>query len=509
MSRWQLDEENANKEIFSFKTDNFQTSKRRHLRSSTHRVFRFSRGLRTDGVRRYLRGVVRCTTLSGTHGSWTRTDDVKQAGMPAKPTRKQRAAQRAEAVAQKPQPNQLAKVVGPAVRRALDALGHTVVGPTGMALAKRAMEGACRLYGSGDYHTPDEKPEVNSILPRNLSMGAQFSGPNGSLHALSIAATEPLGAVVTGPTAGAYNVTTFDLNVAVRKMFPQFSVLAGLYTEFFLEGMLVKFVSNASEYATGGIGDFMMVHQCNPLIAAPSGPLAFLQFENAVQCKMSRNAMLGVECKTFANRPLLVRSADNAGIPRTATDAGRLFVATNPAPTYAQNAVIGQLFVTYHIRLAGFKPDNRPDGYMHLERTGVTNSTPLGTSNSRTPVLGGAFLGTTVTSTTITLENVVQGDVLRFTMFYSNGPAVTVTASAPTLVGMALYNAYAGNTANARTAPLNGVSSAALTVDYTVIVTAALGQTVSFAFPTTGSIPGADVIIMGQIVGSGLALTEA
>lgn len=532
MSGWQPDEENANtrpspsKTIHSFRRGRHR--RRLYLENkkdgaaalrACNRFWSVRRlGLdwcSVQHLRRLKRRIRGCTTLSGPQGSWTGLDDVKPVGMPSRKERKQRnGAAKTPAPPPPPppralKPSQLGALARPIVRQVLSTIGHTVLGPTGMSMAKRAVEGACKLYGSGEYHVADEPPVVNAILKGRPGMGAEFAAPTASLHEINLAATEPLGAVVTGPVAGTFNVVTFDMNVAVRKAFPQLSVLASLYTEFTLEGAVVKFVSNASEYATGGIGDLMMVHQCNPLVPAPAGPQAFLQYSNAVSCKMSHNAMLGLECRTFAGKSLLVRSADNPLIPRTATDAGRLYVATNPAPTYAANAVIGQLFITYHVKLTGFRPDSRPDGYLHMERTGVTNTTPLGTTVSRPAVLGGAFNGATCTSTVLTFDNVIQGDVLRITLLYSNGPGVSITASAPILVGCSLYNLYVGNTANVRTAPPNGTTSATLVAEYCIIVTAALGQTVSFGLPTTGSIPGADVIILGQIVGSGISLSEA
>lgn len=477
------------------------------------RFNRFRGGFQRGGIRYNDGRSGQCTTLSGNNGSWTNTDDVK---IKQRTRKHQRSADR-PVFPPPPLPprsidaSKLAVMARSAVGHAVSALGNFVMGPTGMQTAKRAVATACKLYGSGDYHTPDERPVVNSIIRGNPTINASFSTPSSSLHEINIAATEPLGAVVTGTVAGQFSVVSFDINAAVRKAFPQLSVLAGLYTEYLLEGMVIKFISNASEYATGGIGDFMMVHQCNPLVPAPAGPQSFLQYDNAVSCKMSQNAMLGVECRTFKSKDLLIRSADNPAIPRTATDAGRLYVATNPAPTYSTNAVIGQLFVTYHIVLKGMRPDARPDGYLHLERTGVTNATPMGTSSTRAAVLGGAFNGVTVTNNTLTFENLLQGDVIRLTFLYSNGPAVVTNFSAaPTLSGMALYNAYVNNTSNARVSPLNGVSSAVATVEYTLIVNAALGQSVSFAIPvSTWTIPGADLIVMGQIIGSGISLTEA
>lgn len=448
------------------------------------------------------------STLIQDHHFMARRNRRRPSEQHATKTNKTTTAARSAQQQQQPSARKVAaRAAGQALRAIAPIIGGYYGGPPGAALATQLMEHQTRAWGSGAYVVGD-KPEVNTLLPMGTELGLHFrDAPSTGLKRIRVCAEEPIGSIRTGPVAGAFNVMTLDVQPANRMLFTLLSQFAALYSEYRLMAMVVTFKTNASRYAgSGAIGDLIMAHNCNPLMPAPTSALGMMQMENSVQCSLADSCMMGVECADFVTKRLFVDSAGVAGMPRTARDAGRLFIATNPAASFATNAVVGVAHVAYEIEFDGLRMDARPEGVLHIERTGSALATPFGTADARPPVAQGAFGGAVITSTSISMPNLVAGDVIRMTVYIDSAGAVSVQAPSPTLTGLALTNVVALNGANARVSPVNGVSSAVWYGEYYLTVTGDVGQPKTFGFPTAGPVlPSGGVLIWGAVIGNSLS----
>lgn len=387
------------------------------------------------------------------------------------------------------------QMMGPVGRIAAPVAGRLLTGLTGKLQ---------RLIGSGDYEMSADvnynslvKPSSAIRHPKHFSAG----------ETTRVRHREYLTDILTGPSAGVFNNTTFPINPGLALTFPYLAAIAQNYEEYVFHGLTFEFVSTTSNYnASSAMGSIITSMEYNS--SAP----AFIskpQMENsayAVSARFDRNILYGVECATNAQNSYYVRYSNTNTIPITSTDLGFLQVATQPASTFPVNSVVGELWVSYDVELSRPRLGPSRFGYFHASRTGGSATTPLGNAQNSlqpAPVVYGSLTGATISSTAIVIPESIQGDVYCVTV-WNTGTSVAVTFPAVTLTGLAPVQITDGYTKDFMSAPSTAaVSSRSLLTNY-YVVTSATGLPSSITFGVAGLVPVGSVDVFISCVGTGL-----
>ena len=158
----------------------------------------------------------------------------------------------------------------------------------------------------------------------------------------------------------------------------------------------------------------------------------------AVSTRLDKNLMYGVECAVGSNaQNCYYNRAGASTLPLTTTDLGLFQFAVAPGAGVPTNSVIGELWVAYDVILD--RPILQMDdiGSCHIYRTGVTNTSPLGVTQTYARSSGSLSL-TTCTATTISPTSVSVGDSLLITMQWVGSATTIVYPTTPSLTGCTL-----------------------------------------------------------------------
>jgi len=245
--------------------------------------------------------------------------------------------------------------------------------------------------------------------------------------------------------ASAFQNTSYALNPGQSATFPWLSQCAADFEQYEIDGMIVVYrpTSGNATGANTALGEVAMATNYNAAAVAFPNMQSLLNSEFAVTGPPSQANMHLIECDKNQSpyTELYVRTGGPPSSEDLKTyDFGLLQVATSGCQTLGQQ--LGELWITYDIVF--FKPllggidsglDIPTDKF---QLTGVTGSTPLGTSQLQTVArgqIGGSINGAT-------------GTVYTFPQSYSSGTYLIVfacqgTAAALTAPTMTVNNSYA------------------------------------------------------------------
>lgn len=213
---------------------------------------------------------------------------------------------------------------------------------------------------------------------------------------VTIAHREYLGDIISSSTAGAFDISSFDINPASSDSFPWLSTIAGQsFQQYKFDGLIFEFRSFSADALNSTNTALGSVSACICYDYNDQNPQSRYDIENtdwSSACKPSENMNIPVECKpsqTGMNGLLYV--LNTPGVPAGADPKtyfmGKMFIATQGFQGTSVN--IGSLYVTYKIRL--FKPVmTRPLAQAHLvykTRNSPTINQPFGTVASGDPSL--------------------------------------------------------------------------------------------------------------------------
>lgn len=225
------------------------------------------------------------------------------------------------------------------------AIGQELGGPLG-ALAGQAFS---HITGMGDYAI-----KYNTLVKGAMPPNASFSDTPGCIR---IQREECLGNVIVPTTeeggSDAFSIQSYRIQPTNTRMFPWLSVMAGLFTEYRIIGMIVKYETTASNYAANlALGQLTIATQYNSNSLPYTDMMEMLNSAFCTKGNPAQNLGHGIECdpKVQASDALYVRGPGDDGAPNL-YDHGVVYVATEGLPTDAAGKSIGRLSVTYDIEL--------------------------------------------------------------------------------------------------------------------------------------------------------------
>jgi len=241
---------------------------------------------------------------------------------------------------------------GRSVRKGLEgaAMGYMFGGPAG-AVAGGASGG---LAGSGLYTGRGSYNDNSLIEGGDASMS--FHGGFDESEALTIADTEYV-TDIYGPPSAAFNVQSFQLNPGLMANFPKLSQFAQNFEEYEWIQLIWQFKStlDASTVSNGQTGTIMMATNYNAAQPPYSDKEAVLQSHGGNGGRITEDLRHGVECdpaKSVGDMEKYVRTGPVPAAEDLKTyDHGLFQIAINNCPTTFNNQQLGELWVTYQVKL--------------------------------------------------------------------------------------------------------------------------------------------------------------
>lgn len=165
---------------------------------------------------------------------------------------------------------------------------------------------------------------------------------------------------VFGPAAGEqFSNQVFQLNPGLEQTFPWLSQLAPNYEEHEFKQLIFSYRSVTTDVGsstTGQCGTIVMATNYNPDSKVFYDKGQMLEYAHAMSCKTTESMEHGVECdpkKSALSQRLFVRSGPAPGVESLKDyDIGKFQLAICNAPSAYANLPIGELWVTYTIRLS-------------------------------------------------------------------------------------------------------------------------------------------------------------
>ena len=436
--------------------------------------------------------------LSGSHGSWTRSDDVK--GQKQKPRRKQRVVETGGNKPASARRGASAEDIAALIAR---YAGRALGGPAAEPVAEMFVRQIARHFkGKGDVDTVlSVMPVKNSIIHGPATVETSYGN---SLHKHRVRHRELVATIRTGTVAGAPVIMSFTTN-PVDPTFPLTSQFARLFQLYAWDGMVWEYQTMVSMMGTGTVGSITMAWSCNAGADPPASVEAAMQYDNGVTAPLYKGCMYAVECKRPPLGMYYTRRSAAEGDVQLA-EMGRMHVAINPAAGLGADTALGNLFVTFDLDLQDLIPLGVGD-YYHTERTGAVVATPLGTATTTSVAANGVFENTVITGTTLDIPAPV-GAVVSVRIYWYGASAVAFTVPTPTVTNGTPVNILNNrgtsllaipNTLTSTTAMFEGVYRSASRNN--------VPMRVSFA---GGSLPGAPcrAEVLLQLLGIGAADTS-
>lgn len=251
----------------------------------------------------------------------------------------------------------------------LGGIGRTIGsffgGATGAGIGSAAGNWLGKITGMGAY-----KVGRNSLLAGTVPTFASSSG-------VTIAHREYI-ADLSGSTA--FTLQSFAINPGQSTLFPWLAQVAGNFEEYQLLGMIVEFKSTSADALNStntALGAVIMATQYDDYDSLFNSKLSMENYEYSTSCKPSESMLHPIECDPRQNvlKNMFIRTGlPSVGSDLRFSDVGNFQVATVGMQAAA---VIGELWVTYHVRL--LKPRLAPTApvFAHITE-GPANSAVAG-----------------------------------------------------------------------------------------------------------------------------------
>lgn len=378
--------------------------------------------------------------LNGNAGEWTNGDDMPSKG---------KGGQKGGSLKQKVKANvgQIALAAARAARNEALARTPKVARPVAkMAMGHIGKMLNRKIIGRGDY-TSSDGIERNPIVSGKVRTDSQFHDKS---HGTIFMLREYVTDVRTGPSAGVFNVNSFDIQPANSYLFPILSTFAQGFQNYEIEAMVFEFDSSSSNYNSGGaLGTVIMSYSSNPTSSEFINKTQMENSANAVSFRMDKGGIYGIECAKFANmmNSYLVRNLTGGEpVSQINTDMGKFSIATQPSTTFATNSVVGELHVSYRIRFTNPRQPPGRFGYFHLFRNTCINGSNLGNQNTAYEnIVFGAGYDVSCASalpSVIKMPNTSPGDIWNMTFMWSNTTSLAFLPPNISIIGGALLSVY-------------------------------------------------------------------
>jgi len=165
--------------------------------------------------------------------------------------------------------------------------------------------------------------------------------------------------VASAPSTSAFQLTSFAINPGVNDLFPFLSQIAQNFELYEFEGLMIEYKPTSGEYgnnSSNSIGKVVLCTNYDPDAANFTSSMTMENYDYANSTKPSQGAIHGIETHPAQRSTTLlyVRSGESSR-DKVFTDLGNFQIATEGIPfggTGAQTALVGELWVTYKVRLS-------------------------------------------------------------------------------------------------------------------------------------------------------------
>lgn len=210
-------------------------------------------------------------------------------------------------------------------------------------------------------------------------------GPISDTGEISITHREYVGNIYA-PSTNGFSNQTYALNPGIEQTFKWLAQIAANYEEYEFVQLMFTFKSTVSDFqtSTGVVGQLLMTTQYNTDIAPFTTKEEMMTYHGSVSSKLTGNALAGVECdpRKLAGAPgKFVRFQGlRAGQDLKEFDLGRLNIAMMDVPTQLQDQAVGELWVSYTVKLRRPKVVTARGDALSMDRFAVVGSVDPNTS---------------------------------------------------------------------------------------------------------------------------------
>lgn len=348
--------------------------------------------------------------LSGSHGEWTNSDDVKGARA------RSQTMQEVKSVLKQAARDAGKAAVRTALRSAGTGIGATLAGPKGAAIGGSLGAQLSRIIGSGDYvASHDGMAVTNSLFSRQS--GVHITSTFGKGGSIRVQHREFIKNVVADGTS--FKNDSVFVQPGLYESFPYLAGVAANYNEYKIHGLCYEYVSTSSAYSSVvAMGSVVLAANYIAAERAYASKSAMENSMGAVSSKPSDNIVFGLECAD-SHKPYnryFVRTGDTSTVPQTLEDYARFQIAlcNLPASTYPSGTVVGELWVTYDIEFFVMDLPTLIPGLYSARRATVSTANPLGTVLDTVNYQGVCYNCST-NATTVFFTDVPIGTILMIT----------------------------------------------------------------------------------------------
>lgn len=210
-------------------------------------------------------------------------------------------------------------------------------------------------------------------------------GPISDTGEITITHREYVGNIYAPSTSGFSN-QTYALNPGMEETFKWLAQIAANYEEYEFGQLMFTFKSTVSDFqtTTGVVGQLLMTTQYNTDIAPFTTKEEMMTYHGSVSSKLTGNALAGVECdpRKLAGAPgKFVRFQGlRSGQDLKEFDLGRLNIAMMDVPSQLQDQSVGELWVSYTVKLRRPKVVTARGDALSMDRFAVIGPVATGAS---------------------------------------------------------------------------------------------------------------------------------
>lgn len=350
---------------------------------------------------------------------------------------------------------------------------------TAIAVGQPAAGFIGKIFGVGDYKTNfSEVSKASYTMPVPAFGGATI-----------ITHREYITDVISSATAGAFSISSYNINPGLYESYPWLSSIAENYEEYELLGMVYEFKTmsgNAIGSTNTALGSVILATQYDPTKPVFEDKQEMENYFFAQSCKPAESVMHAVECakSQTPSKSLYVRTGSTTitGPDLRWNDFGKFSIATVGLQGASVN--IGELWVTYRVALR--KP-RLPSGGVPTQlnwrgyNTNTSGTDRLGT----TTVYDKGSLDCTMSNNTLYIETALPGEVYRLTFMWQT--SYVGTANVATYINCALST---GQYNNGSISAIRAVEATLYVFEFIVVSTlrypGKIGVTIGGITPSTG-----------------------
>jgi len=249
-------------------------------------------------------------------------------------------------------------------------------------------DGRGMYEGRGAYIHPAHG--ANNSLIAGGQPGMKFSGAGDETSGLTVSHTEFIGDVYA-PSTSSWNVTNYPLNPGLQEVFPQLSQLAVNFEEYEFIQLIFHYRStvdsSSTNNASGNTGTVVMATDYASSVQSFKDKAQMVSTHGAVSERITEAINHGVECDPEKNmgsaqktvRTGLIRDRDVSTL-----DLGKFQIAFQNTPSAFFNQQVGELWVTYQVKLDKPRIYSAASGnvafYRGVSKGGESTANILGTN---------------------------------------------------------------------------------------------------------------------------------